>query len=436
MTVTDRISDLSLLWKQASIVFPYFDRVGDWDQTYQEFLPKVMEAEDDQEFHLLFAEFMNRLGDGHTDYLLPRDLIERTGYLPFSLMYIDGRYYIRAIEEQGKAHLLTEVLRINGAEFKDILAEAFRYIYHVGDYAYPSKLSQILPFLLKKTGNEMITAGGTYLFDLAEAKPSMVECSALNASKSFERIGCGKLDIRMYEGNLLYIKLDNFLYAGAADEIRQAADEITKATGNPGSIKGVIFDLRENIGGMTMYGAKVAELFISGQFHAGQKRTRKMSGIDVAVASQFARMSDEEIANIRWEREEVEKCQKINRNAYFEEYLNDFGSPDHKRMFDQPCVILTSRNTISAAEDFIVMFKDKHRATIIGTATHGSTGTPLLMNLSCGGRARVCSVGYKLMDGTEFIGCGIMPDIQMENRIEDYRLETDCVLDTAIHFLV
>ncbi len=430
MTLTDRIVDLSLLWKQASIVFPYFDRVDlDWDQTYREFLPNVMEAEDVREFHLLLAEFMNRLGDGHTDYLLPKDLLERNGFLPFSLMYIDGRYYLRAIEERGEEHLLAEVLNINGTAFRDILQEAFRYIYHVGDYAYPSKLNQILPFLLKKAGNEMLTTNGAYYFDLAESRPDMVECRELNASRLYERVESGKLDIRLYEGDILYVKLDNFLYSGAAKEIEEAVFRQRM-------IRGVILDLRENIGGMTMYGAEVAKLFISGLFHAGQKRTRKMSGIDVAVASQFAGMSDEEIANVQWEREEVEKYQKINRNIYFEEYLNDFTGPEHRSLLVQPCVILTSRNTISAAEDFIAMFEERQRATIIGTETHGSTGTPLLLELNCGGRARICSVGYKLMDGTEFIGCGIKPDISMENKIEDYHQKKDSILDTAIGFLV
>ena len=59
----------------------------------------------------------------------------------------------------------------------------------------------------------------------------------------------------------------------------------------------------------------------------------------------------------------------------------------------------------------------------------------MLLNLSCGGRARICSVGYQLMDGTEFIGCGIQPDILMENRIEEVRERRDRVLESAIDYL-
>ncbi|MBQ8813645.1 MAG: hypothetical protein IJZ85_04030 [Lachnospiraceae bacterium] len=416
MNVIDRISDLSMLWKQASTVFPYFDRRDlDWDETYREFLPRVIAAEEEREFHLLLAEFMNRLGDGHTDYLFPKQLIEENGFLPFALKFIDDRYYLQAIEKSGEEHLLAEVLSINGTNFRDLLAEAFRYIYHVGNYAYPNKLNQILPFLLNKTDNEMITDRGIYRFDLAETKPELVKCGELKASKAYEDMTEGRLDIRLYEGGILYARMDDCLYSGAADEIAEVLKRIS-------GLKGVILDLRENIGGMTMFGAKVAELFISGIFHVCKKRTRLVRGIDVAVASQFGWNS----------KERTEKD-----TGYFDEYLNDFGGPDHRCSTECPCVILTSRNTISAAEDVVAIFlSSDHRATRIGTPTHGSTGTPMLLSLSCGGGARVCSVGYQLMDGTEFIGVGIVPDILMENRIEDVRAGRDRVLETAIGYLL
>ena len=86
MTTTGRIYDLSLLWKQAAAIFPCFDlHPLDWDAAYRDYLPKVLSAGDGQDFHLLLAEFLSLLGDGHTDYSLPASLLEQTGFLPFSL---------------------------------------------------------------------------------------------------------------------------------------------------------------------------------------------------------------------------------------------------------------------------------------------------------------------------------------------------------------
>ena len=67
MNTIDRIADLSQIWKQAAQVFPYFDQNPiDLDQAYADYLPKVMAVQSERAYHLLLAEFMNLLGDGHT----------------------------------------------------------------------------------------------------------------------------------------------------------------------------------------------------------------------------------------------------------------------------------------------------------------------------------------------------------------------------------
>ena len=118
MNTTDRIADLSMLWKQASMTFPYFDQRNiDWDRVYREYLPKVIDAATDQEFHLLLAEFMNMLGDGHTDYLLPKSLQDEIGYLPFNLRFTQDSYCIDATIPEYQEYAGSQVLSINGIPF-------------------------------------------------------------------------------------------------------------------------------------------------------------------------------------------------------------------------------------------------------------------------------------------------------------------------------
>ena len=202
------------------------------------------------------------------------------------------------------------------------------------------------------------------------------------------------------------------------------------------SPSGVILDLRENIGGMTKYGADIAELFLSGQFHACQKRTRLLVGVEAASATQFARMSEARITQLiadgLCDREEAGQAQKINAGTYYREYTDTFGAPGHRALFDGPCVLLTSRNTISAAEDFTAMFRTNRRAALLGAPTCGTTGTPFLVRLTCGGRARICSVGCRLLDGTEFTGTGIQPDILLEPDLPALEQGRDAILDAAL----
>ena len=432
MNTTDRIADLSMLWKQASMTFPYFDQRNiDWDRAYREYLPKVIDATTETDFHLLLAEFMNLLGDGHTDYLLPKSLQDEIGYLPFTLRFTQDSYCIDAAISEYQAYAGSQLLSINGIPFMTLIQEVKRYGYHIGNYVSRYRVHQILPFLLKSTGNHAETSNGAFTFDLLPSKPDNLSSKALLIPVDFQQVDAGKLDIRLYE-DILYIKLDNFMYAKAVDEVRSA---ITRHSG----VVGIIFDLRDNIGGMTMHGAKIAELLIPGEFHGCRKRTRSMTGIGLASASQIIQWSDEEIeshiAAGYSTREEIEESKSIITNTHYDKYVDTFGSEDHTALFSGPCVILTSRHTVSAAEDFIAMFRTNQRATIIGTATCGTTGTPLMQKLSCGGWMRICSVGYRLMDGTEFIGCGINPDILCEVSVDDFVNGYDYVLSKGLEYM-
>lgn len=430
MNITDRIADLSMLWKQASLVFPYFDqRSIDWDRAYREFIPKVMDAETERDFHLLLAEFMNLLGDGHTDYLPPKGMQDEIGYLPFTLRLIQNAYRIDAVIPEHRAYSCARVGSINGVSFMELIREVSRYGYHVGNYVSRYRLHQILPFLLKPKGNVMETSDGRFSFDLLPSKPENLVSKTLELPNAYEKIDTEKLDIRLYDGDILYVRLDDFLYSKAVDEVRSALEQA------PG-VASLILDLRENIGGMTMHGAKIAELLISGEFHGCQKRTRSMTGIGLSSASQILRWSEEaikkHIAAGYAAREEIEKSKRFVTNTHYDEYVDTYGAENHAALFSGPCVILTSRHTVSAAEDFIAMFRANQRATIVGTETCGTTGTPLMQELSCGGWMRVCSVGYRLMDGTEFVGCGIKPDIYCEGSANDFRQGYDSVLEKGM----
>jgi len=167
MTIADRIADLSMIWKQASMVFPYFDRCSiDWDETYKDHLSKVMNAQTPREFHLLLAEFMNLLGDGHTDYQFPRSLRNEIGYLPFTLRFMQDTYCIDATIPEYEAYLGQEILSINGQPFSAFLPKLKRYSYHVGNYISRYRLHQILPFLLRSHANIVETTNGSFSFDL------------------------------------------------------------------------------------------------------------------------------------------------------------------------------------------------------------------------------------------------------------------------------
>ena len=72
MNRADMIFDLSSIWATVKEEFPYFDRLEvDWDAQYRTYLEKILQVNDEGEFHRLLREFMDSLKDGHTKYFPP-----------------------------------------------------------------------------------------------------------------------------------------------------------------------------------------------------------------------------------------------------------------------------------------------------------------------------------------------------------------------------
>lgn len=384
MKPEEKIYDISAIWHHAAFVFPHFPRCQfDWDTVYREYLPRALETKTELEHCLLMAEFVNLLGDGHTDISFRRDITDSLGYMPFALDYLNDGYHTSGFR----------VLGFDGKTIEQILQDAKRYVYHVGDYV--PRLRYILPFILGGGPHTMETEAGHIHFSLCSERPD------IQRRKETEFF---------LHGDVLRIVFDDLLQARAA-EIRQKLTEVKP--------QAVILDIRENIGGMTKFGADIAQLFISGQFGGCKKWTRKMTGVGYAGSLQVLNMSPERLAAIsgKEDREEIEASRRIAQLADYEVYEDKWGEAQAKAVFDCPVVLLTSRKTISAAEDFAAFFRTNQRGILVGAPTCGTTGTPLLKRLSCG-TLRVCSVGYTLRDGTEFLGKGIQPDILSDNALE------------------
>ena len=300
MDKADMIYDLSSLWAAVNEEFPYFDRLPfDWNEQYRIYLEKLLQTDNEGDFHELLNAFMDSLNDGHTKYIPPEP-------------YRKAKPFVRPDDP---SHT------VNGG-------------------------------ILTVNLNEFLRDHSSYVRELLEANP----------------------DVSL-----------------------------------------VRLDIRDNIGGNTFYAAKVAQLFISGVFSGCQKWTQIRKANDAASSSQLLRDGEERIRKylkdgLLKEEDLIEARKDMSRTQY-ETYIDTHGSEDNVALYDGPLQLLISGKTMSAAEDFTAMFKSSHRATLIGEPTFGSTGTPYMISLRCGGRAQVVSVGYRLLDGTEFIGCGIRPDI-------------------------
>jgi C-terminal processing protease CtpA/Prc len=91
--------------------------------------------------------------------------------------------------------------------------------------------------------------------------------------------------------------------------------------------------------------------------------------------------------------------------------------------------------TFSAADGFLVAWKNSGRAKIVGKPNGGSTGQLLSITLPGGGTARVCTKKDTFPDGTEWVGKGIVPDILVHPALADVQAGRDTALERALAFL-
>jgi C-terminal processing protease CtpA/Prc len=97
--------------------------------------------------------------------------------------------------------------------------------------------------------------------------------------------------------------------------------------------------------------------------------------------------------------------------------------------------VLIGPGTVSAAEDFLIPLRTGNRATLIGEKTAGTTGQPLMVDLPGGRQARICAKRDSYPNGKEFVGVGVIPDIEVKPTREDIALGRDVVLASAIEIL-
>ena len=72
-----------------------------------------------------------------------------------------------------------------------------------------------------------------------------------------------------------------------------------------------------------------------------------------------------------------------------------------------------------------------NRGTIIGTPSGGSTGNPITFDLPGGGWVQFCTKKDTYPDGTEFVGVGILPDIEVRETVSSFLSKAETGIDNS-----
>ncbi|MBC7395827.1 MAG: S41 family peptidase [Bdellovibrionales bacterium] len=170
----------------------------------------------------------------------------------------------------------------------------------------------------------------------------------------------------MMEPGFGYVRLASF-NENAAKEVKKAIDKLEEKQ----KLKGLVFDLRMNPGGLLDQAVEVASLFID-------------EGVVVST---------------------------IGRDASQKEVRNAKKGMARK---DLPLVILVNSSTASAAEIVAAALQDHHRAMILGDATFGKGSVQTIIDLGNEMGLKLTIARYFTPSGASIQERGVVPDIFLD----------------------
>jgi len=433
LTPADKIYGLSKFWQEVNYNFVYLEKIGKakWDSAYLATIPVVLETKNDYQYYRELQKFCALLKDGHTNVFTPFDETNSNfGNYRIGLGNFQNKAIIVGVNLSKKDEIPigSEIIEVNGMPTQDYIKQNVApYISASTDYILQDlSIERLLRGIDGDKYDIKIKTpeGKIFSLSLVHSKTTEKETyPAFNRPEPFE--------FKWMDNQIAYIALNTFSNPIVDSLFIEKLPNLYKANG-------LIIDLRNNGGGSSHIGDFIFKYLTNDTLIYGRKGLTRNHISAFKAWGGLYQPKDTTIGDIARDRskEEVSKYFLASQDKFYHffEYVPEKNYLKAKRLV-VPTVILIGHNTASAAEDFLIASQNQKHITKIGENSFGSTGQPLEFKLQGGGKARVCTIKVTYPDGTEFVGFGIKPDIEVKTTIEDYINQKDPVLDKGLEFL-
>ena len=366
------------VWSTVHEEYLYPDFHGvDWNAVRKEFAPKVAEAQSPEVFYDLMRALIDRLADDHSRFESPQEVVEEDARFEGRLVYGGIGAIVRMIDEGG----LIITLAPNGAaqhagiQPRDLITAINGVpITTTGAFGPEGPISAIRG------------VPGTRL-ELLVRSPGERPRPITLMRQVIPRDAFPDVEASRIKGtNVGLVRIDTFYIEDIDTLVRDRIETLLAE----GSLDGLIIDVRNNSGGRVDLMLNTLGLFINGG----------------SIGTTGGRTASDE--------QEIPSDQTIAA-------LNGV-----------PIVVLTSNETVSAAEMFAAGMQVLGRATLVGTATAGNTENLLAHYFSDGSRLWLAQLAYRLPNGTLIEGRGVIPDHEVTSDWWRYTVEEDPQIVAAI----
>lgn len=384
-----KVFGLMTVWSEAKYNFPWFEKLPDlnWDAKVNEYIPKVITANDIESYYKVLMEFVTLLKDGHTGIWPPWFPFKPTDDLPaIEIQIVENKFVLARVgdtEENQSQNIYPglEILEIdanipvktyfeeNVLRYNTTGTELGNQILVWSIFVGPkdSKLSLKVRDINGTIRNVTLTRNG-----IASDRPFLPRFALSNG---FEK----NIELKTLSNGIQYVRIPNFTNNGMVKEFHDMIENLDLS-----NTKGMIIDLRYNSGGSDRNAQQMISCLI-----------------DKPISSPLLKFPQYIAAYRAWGKsEELLELSSLIFPRVEKKYLG-------------PLVILTGIGTASTAEDFAIEMEFSGRAVLVGERTPGSAGNPIRVPLPGGGILRVATFQSYYPDGSQYMHSGVVPNVEV-----------------------
>jgi carboxyl-terminal processing protease len=381
----NKLYALSMIWKEADYNFVFFDKQPhlNWDSLYVAYIPKILATKNVYEYFKVLRSFIGNLKDGHTSVMTSQAYWNDIDSPPVFYVDHNGKRYVSAVDETLKEQVPigSEIIKLDGKTWEDFYLTNEWY----GFKNTPIELTLLSP---DRKESKIILNRDVNIRGRAK-KLKMIPVAASSATKDFE--------YKSLSTTVAMVTLNTFADPKVINDFRQALPEIRKH-------QNLILDIRGNQGGNDAYAIEIAKHLTDRPFIVGsmwEARTHNSANKAWASSNKLFGKPDT-------------LTEYLTRNSWDKHPGDTIIILDTIERLKMPIYVLTSKNTFSAAEDFLIYLNGSKNITRVGQNTAGSSGQPMFFKIPKGFTVRICSKRDAFPDGTDFIGIGVKPDVYVE----------------------
>jgi len=384
-----RLLSLYRYWNIVQYFFPYKNLIqDDWKNVLEEFIPKIINANNEKEYTLTVLELIGRINDTHAKILGSNQVLDNyfgQRYAPIELTFIENEpivtgYYDVDLGEETGLIIGDIITSINNTPVEEIIKEMLKY---TPASNYSTKLRDIAPNLLRTNdsileiefirNNEKVnkTINTFYSQEISISNKYYVHDTCFKLiNKKIAYINNGSLKIKYLP--LIWKEIKN--------------------------TKGLIIDIRN-------YPS------------------------DYPISDLCNYLLPQSIPFVKFTKGSIETPGQFTFTTSFNVGI------ENKSNYKGKVVILINEITQSSAEYHAMAYQTHPNATIIGSTTAGADGITSKFYLPGGIQTLITGTGVYYSDEKETQRIGIVPDIEIKPTIQGIREGRDELLEKAIEII-